>query len=118
MTVSILGTSYTIKYVKYDEEEAFARRNIDGFCNVCTKEIVLCDMHTYKGWEHEDDQTVLAAEKQTLRHEIVHAFFGESGLVQNCLQYDGSWPENEELVDWLAWQGPKLYEAWKEAGAL
>ncbi len=25
---------------------------------------------------------------------------------------------NEELVDWIAIQGPKLYKAWQEAGAV
>ena len=55
MKVNILGTEYTILIKKYDEEEAFDRRSIAGYCDGYTKEIVLCDMHTYKGWENESE---------------------------------------------------------------
>lgn len=118
MKVSILGTEYTITVKKYDEDEAFERRSIDGYCDGLTKEIVLCDMSTYKGWEHEPKATIDAAEKQTLRHEIVHAFFDESGLADSSFAVDGAWAKNEEMVDWIAIQGPKLIKAWTEADAL
>jgi hypothetical protein len=29
-----------------------------------------------------------------------------------------SWATNEEMVDWIAIQGPKIYSAWKDASAL
>ena len=65
MTVNILGTPYEIIVKKYDEEEAFDRRSIDGFCDGYAKEIVVCDMHTYKGWEHEaEKQLSLARNKR------------------------------------------------------
>ena len=70
MTVSILGVNYTIIKKKYDEEEAFARRSIDGFCDPYLKQIVYCDMSTYKGWEHELPGTVVACEKHIIRHEL------------------------------------------------
>lgn len=58
------------------------------------------------------------SQKQTLRHEIVHAFFDESGLASSSLGIDGPWAKNEEMVDWFALQGPKIYKAWQEAGAI
>lgn len=118
MTVNILGTEYTVTIKKYDEEEAFERRSIDGYCDGLTKQIVVCDMSTYKGWEHECEATIKAAENQTLRHEIVHAFFDESGLADSSFAVDGAWARNEEMVDWFAMQGPKIYKAWQEANAL
>ncbi len=117
-TVNILGTPYTIHVKRYADEEAFERRSCAGLCNRYSKEIVLCDMHTYDGWEHETEKTIDAAQKQYLRHEIVHAFIRESGLLDNALDYDGPWCANEELVDWIALQGPKIYKAWEEAGCL
>ena len=51
--------------------------------------------------------------KKVLRHEITHAFFFESGLAENS-----PFAQNEELVDWMAIQGPKIYKAWQEAGAV
>lgn len=118
MKVNILGTDYTITIKKYDEDEAFARRSIDGYCDGMTKQIVVCDMATYKGWEHERPETAEAAKRQTMRHEIVHAFYQESGLADSTFTYDGPWANNEEMVDWIANQGPKLYATWREAGAL
>ena len=55
--------------------------------------------------------------KKVLRHEIVHAYLCESGL-EHCSLGEDSWATNEEMVDWMAIQGPKLYKAWEEAGAL
>lgn len=118
MTVNVLGTEYTITVKKYDEDEAFERRSIDGYCDGLTKQIVVCDMSTYKGWEHEPPETISAAQKQTLRHEIVHAFFYESGLGDSTFSVDVAWAKNEEMVDWIAWQGQKIYKAWGGAGAL
>ena len=34
------------------------------------------------------------------------------------LSFLNGYAQNEELVDWIARQGPKLYRAWAEAGAL
>lgn len=118
MTVNILGTEYKIVKKRYDEEEAFARRSIDGFCDSFTKQIIVCDMHTYAGREHETDNTIAACEKQILRHEIVHAFLSESGLCDSSAVIEGSWAKNEEMVDWIALQGLKIYEAWKNTGAI
>lgn len=118
MKISILGTEYTVTIKKYDEDEVFARRSIDGYHDGFTKEIVCCDMSTYKGWEHEAQKTIEAAQKEILRHEIVHAFFHESGLADSSLNLDGAWAKNEEMVDWIALQGQKIYNAWQEVGAL
>ena len=118
MTVNILWTPYEIIVKKYDEEEAFERCSISGFCDGYAKEIVVCDMHTYKGWENEAEKTVVAAQKQALRHEIVHAFFDESGLMDSSSIVECPWSQNEEMVDWIANQGMKIYKAWVEADAL
>ena len=117
-SVNVLGTEYTITVKKYDEDEAFARRSIDGYCDGLIKQIVVCDMSTYKGWEHEPPETIAVSQKETLRHEIVHAFFDESGLGSSSISVDGAWAKNEEMVDWIALQGPKIFKAWQEAGAV
>ena len=118
MTVNILGTPYEIIVKKYDEEKEFERLSIYGFCDGYAKEIVVCDMGTYEGWEHDTEKTITAAQKQTIRHEIVHAFFYESGLWDSSLGIENSWAKNEEMVDWIAIQGAKIYKAWQEADAM
>ena len=118
MKVNILGTGYEIIVKKYDEDEAFERRSIDGYCDGYTKQIVICDMATYKGWDHEPKETREAAQKHTVRHEIVHAFLDESGLQDSTGSYDCGWAKNEEMIDWIAAQGAKIYKSWQEANAL
>lgn len=118
MFVDVLGTKYEIIVKQYDEDEVFARRSIGAYCNGLTKQIVLCDMNSYKGWENEDVETIEACNKENLRHEIVHAFFNESGLQDSSFIYDGAWAKNEEMVDWIALQGMKIYVAWKQADCI
>ncbi len=118
MTVNVLGTEYTVTVKKYKDDEAFERRSIDGYCDGYTKQIVVCDITTWPGWEHESPETAQKSQKETLRHEIVHAFFAESGLMDSAVIYDSAWSKNEEMVDWIAIQGPKLHAAWQSAGAL
>ena len=56
--------------------------------------------------------------KKTLRHELIHAFLAESGLSANALSNYTSWAENEEMVDWIAIQFPKILEVFKEVDCL
>ena len=97
--VTILGTVYTIEKKKYDEEAVFDRKHIDGYCDSLQRKIVYCDMDTYKGWENEDEGTKRACERVTLRHEIVHAFFFESGLSESAHEPNGPFCADEELID-------------------
>ena len=118
MRVSILGTEYEIVRKDYSEDSNFERHEINGYCDARMHQIVVCRMATYAGWENETEAYIVATEKETLRHEIVHAFFNESGLQESASTYDGAWSQNEEMVDWFALQGPKIYEAWKAVDAL
>lgn len=111
--VNILGTDYEIQVKKYDEDSAFERRGIDGYCDSFTKKMVICDLSSRKEWEHEESEAITVAQKHTLRHEIVHAFLYESGLAESALSYESAWAINEEMIDWVARQGTKIYEAWK-----
>lgn len=118
MKIDILGTEYEIIVKKYSDEPSFEKDGINGYCDSLLKQIVYCEMKTYKGWENESKEFCQSQERLTLRHEIVHAFFNESGLQDNALCYGSSWPKNEEMVDWIALQGPKIYAAWQKANAL
>lgn len=115
--LTILGTEYTVTVKKYNEDKYFAQYKSSGYCSGTEKAIVLCDMATYPDWESESDKVCNNQMKETLRHEIVHAFLNESGLSVNSNESD-AWARNEEMVDWFALQGPKIYKAWQEAGAL
>ena len=48
--------------------------------------------------------------KEVLRHEIIHAFFDEAGL--------NDYSNNEQLVEWIAFQFPKMFRTFVEADCL
>lgn len=108
-SVSILGTPYTISIV--DEDDYRYDREADGWCDPSKKELLIFN---YKQ-SYDSLRDLVAYQKKVLRHEIVHAFLYESGLWQNSY---GSkcWAQNEEMVDWMAIQTPKIERAYKEAG--
>lgn len=108
MKVNVLGVEYSIM-----RENNTPRLNgIDGFCDETTKEIVV---ESYAGDEGQPGSKadLEVMRKKILRHEIVHAFAFESGLAENSY-----WAQNEEMIDWIAMQGLKIYKAWQEAGAI
>ncbi|AVM69718.1 hypothetical protein C3V36_10980 [Lachnospiraceae bacterium oral taxon 500] len=108
-TVNILGTIYKILIV---EEEDYRKGNgADGWCDPHAKELLI---YNFK----QDIQSVkdlVAYQKEVLRHEIIHAFLYESGLWGSS-ENSTHWALNEEMVDWIAIQEPKLHKAFKEAG--
>lgn len=108
--VNILGTDYEIQYLTSKDDERLEK--VDGYCDFYSKLIVVCNeengnIHDYKTYF-----------RKVLRHEIVHAFLYESGLAQNSSYSENAWACNEEMVDWIAIQGEKIYKAWEEAGSL
>lgn len=52
-------------------------------------------------------------QKKVLRHEIIHAFLYESGLDWSASPSD-CWATNEEMVDWMAIQMPKILKVLRE----
>ena len=116
--VNVLGTTYVIHFKDYNDDPSFADESIDGYCDAITHEIVVCNMKTWPGMENSSTDRREAKERETLRHEIVHAFLNGSGLRYSSLMYKEGWATNEEMVDWFAMQGPKIFVAWLAVGAL
>lgn len=114
----ILGTEYKIKKKRYKKDVRFKENRVSGYCDPIEKEIVYCDMSTWPGWDRESPKRCVIAEKETLRHEIVHAFLDESGLQENAIVVGGSWASNEEMVDWIALQFPKILDVCRQLDAV
>lgn len=109
--VHILGTEYKILIV--EDEDYRYDKEADGWCDTSTKELLIFNFTQDK----ESLRDLVAYQKKVIRHEIIHAFLYESGLSVNSLS-GGGWAKNEEMVDWMAIQMLKIYEAFKEAEAL
>ncbi len=108
--VKILGEGWKIRVIDYDDDD-FMDEEVGGYCDAYTRTI------TVRNYAQEDMQRdrVEAVMKHILRHELVHAFLGESGLWSNSLDTE-SWATNEEMVDWCAKNIPKIAEAYRVCG--
>lgn len=112
-TVMILGAEWSILYRKQKEDAGLKNRG--GYCDETVRMIVIRKFHdTPKAHECDD---LKAYARLCLRHEIVHAFLYESGLSHSSRSTD-NWATNEEMVDWMAYQLPKIFEAYKHLGLL
>ena len=98
--MKILGQEYEVIH-----DESLIDENCDGLCLGYSKKIKIRPMD--KMLDASDGKEEKRKRyNEVLRHEAVHAFFIESGL--QC------YANNEELVDWIANQFPKMLEAFKE----
>ncbi|MFR2837851.1 MAG: hypothetical protein ACLTBU_02105 [Zhenhengia sp.] len=107
--VNVLGVEYSINEVTPIEYPKI--ENSDGLCDFTTKTI--CIDKELNNETPTSMENMKAYKATVVRHELIHAFFYESGLDVSC-----SWGRNEQLVDWIAIQLPKMVKAMKEVGAL
>lgn len=114
MKIDILGTEYRIEIHKVSEDSYMKEKGLAGYCEEENKLIVVADMSEEKYFVGMDEKAQEIYRKKTLRHEIMHAFLSESGLSDNSNRFDGAWAKNEEMVDWLAIQAPKIYKTFRK----
>lgn len=104
MKINILGQEYQIEIDKTKNNPKLEDAN--GYIELYSKKIILDDVI-------EDKYTfenLVEFKKKVLRHEIVHAFFHESGLHKYC--------DDEMLVDFLALQIYKMSNAFNQAESI
>lgn len=109
-TINILGADY--KIIRQSKNENPKLENAYGLCEQYSKKIIL------DTFDEEKKDTMAVEnfedfEKKVLRHEIIHAFLGESGLKSSS-----PWAEDEEIIDWFAIQAPKIFKTFTELGVL
>ncbi len=116
MRITILDAEYAVIFKPDAEVCADVAAEIGdcgGYCSPHAKTIAIANLDQC----HATGQERETLRRMNLRHEIVHAFLHESGLSFNANGTD-CWAKNEEMVDWFAIQGPKIYKAWKDAAAI
>ena len=108
-TVNILGEVWTIK--EGTEEEFPGLVGVDGYTDSSTRTIVIEKM--IDDLDPLVKQNLPEYRNTVIRHEIIHAFLYESGL-EGCSNYADNWSQNEEMVDWIAIQFPKILKVFKD----
>ena len=111
MELDILGTKWWVASRNKQEDKQL--ENLAGYTDASARLIVLADINP----EECTISNLHADLQSTLRHEIIHAFFYESGLWVNSGAVE-NWAMNEEMVDWLAIQFPKMFDVMQAAKAL
>lgn len=108
--VNVLGTPYAVKYSTEGEDPCL--KHCDGYCDetvkVCVVQREPADPGDPMNISNYDEYR-----KRVARHELIHAFFKESGLGDEC-----AFACDEVCVDWIARQAPKIVRAFDEAGVL
>lgn len=113
-SISIMGELWHIK--EGTEEEFPGLIGVDGYTDSSVRTIVIEATIT----ECDDPQAKVNLEeykKVVIRHEIIHAFLYESGLEGNTNK-SKNWSQNEEMVDWIAIQFPKILKVFKSLNVL
>lgn len=114
--INILGQTYKIYLgVSIDKDNSLANRF--GYCSGVDKKIVIAELNTIDSWKDENSKVKQKQTENTIRHEIIHAFLVESGLWGSSNDTD-SWATNEEMVDWIALQYPKMLSVFKKLGCV
>lgn len=96
-----MGTEYTVD--KNNRE--LLETNSDGECRSYSRKISVRPLECML----EDAEKIEEKKKryeEVLRHEVVHAYFTESGIDE--------YSQNEQLVDWIARQMPKINKTMEE----
>ena len=108
--LDILGSIYVIELRDLKDDEQL--KEAAGYCSFNGHKMVIRqDQEYFKG---KTEEWIINDICCTIRHEIIHAFIHESGLDQCAFGYTGPWARNEEMVDWLAIQSPKIFKVFAE----
>ncbi len=100
-TVSILGVPYQIVVDKSCENPKLVTAN--AYAELFSKKLVIAE----HGRDPKTVEKIEEAVREYMRHEVIHAFFHESGLPR--------YGRDEELVEWIALQIRKIALACDEA---
>lgn len=106
-TINVLGTD--IKIIFREEKQDSQLEEMGGYFDSSENLIVVKipekeknSLGNLENWQ-----------KKVMRHEIIHAFLYESGLDWSASPSD-CWATNEEMVDWMAIQMPKILKVLRE----
>ena len=106
--ITVLGQEY--KLLKGNENQYPVLKDANGYVDLYAKKIIIDETFATPESNFKSERPDLAL-NHIYRHEIIHAFFSESGI-----NYNLSNDEEESLVDWIALQFPKMKRAFEELG--
>ena len=109
--VYILGTQYNIKLIPESDDPML--KTLEGYTDQTVHKIVVKLIEK----QGNTAQNVADYAKNIMRHELIHAFLFESGL-GTCANDIDCWSQNEGMVDWFAYQSPKIFKLFQQLNCL
>ena len=114
--ISVLGVEYKVKIATDANDNDFkAYDNLQGYSDPSIHTIAVRTADNRRkgqldrGYLTCNDTTIEV--KDTIRHEIIHAFMNESGLDAASTP----WAHDESLINWLEIMIPRIEQAYKQA---
>ena len=111
--ITVLGQEYVIEEHYHKDDPRL--EGFNGYHAPYEKKIVIAseivDKAEGRNLEPDDTGRIDRYLHHIYRHEIIHAFFNESGITY---RYDSD--EEDFLVDWIARQFPKMKKIFEELG--
>lgn len=117
----ILGTTYNIVIVNNESDDVFKKYlgATWGMYSMKHPSIYTFSPEHFHTGDEETDKLMF---NKFLRHRIIQAFFYESGLCDTKFNYSifnaKSWTDNEKMVEWFAYQFPKIAKVFNELGIM
>lgn len=102
--INVLGTEY-----EFIVDDSIASQGVDGICKGYDKQIIVRSKENML-CPDDSERIKNIRYKEVIRHEIIHAYFDESGLDE--------YSNNEQLVEWIAVQFPKMMKTFVEVDCL
>ena len=107
MKLNILGTEYN--FIETSERDDCRLNGNDGICDINNKDILIERVEEYDTNDSQSTRNINYHIDEVKRHEIIHAFFHESGIND---------ADREWIVEWLAIQFPKILKAFQEVDCI
>lgn len=107
--VNVLGVPYKVHIGTVENYPILKDNSSSGLCDFSIKSIWVADTQLDEP-EVGDMQNKKYLTNITLRHELLHAYFHESGIE--------NYADNENLVNYIAMSLEKIYAMCEEAGAI
>lgn len=105
MKLNILGQEYELLTLSEEEFPKLKTAGASGLAELYDKKLIINKNNTIPDENTYDNLDEYI--NKVKRHEIIHAYFHEAGLSDYC--------HDEQLVDWLALQIPKIIETINQA---
>lgn len=107
VTINILGSEWKILYGNKNDYPLL--EGVSGYTDNSARKIIIGEKPDY--FEPENFESV---QRRIIRHEIIHAYFYESGMDGDLENIEFGVPEL--YVDWFAIQSPKIFKTFDELG--